>query len=252
MSHSIPFNKTKIIRFITFVLCFNLCHCFLGPKLQIKKALYTKDCLKLSQHFIYDLSKAEVEKSIKLCLRKKEYQKALALLSHLETNSNFERKINIWKQKADIYQNHLFLYSEAILELKKILKHQAMNSMTLQNLLQAQIKKELVKEALKTAEILLNIQDLKNQKKLEIQFIKARLLTLKKDRKKALDLFEKIKKENPKFFNKMQGAFYIALLLEEEERFEEAIKELKSVDWPFSEGKNRHWQYRQKNAAFSR
>ena len=215
--------------------------------------MYTKDCLKLSRHFIYDLSKKEIETSISLCFNKKEYRSALVLLSYLETTgSNFEEKINIWRQKADIYQNHLFLPSEAILELKKILKHQAMDYPDLQKLLQAQIKTEAFNEALKTSSLLLDTSNLGVQKKLEVQFIKARLLVLKKDRKQALSLFEEIKQTSPQFFDKMQGAFYTALLLEEEERFEEATEELKSIRWPFSEVKSKHWQYRKKNAANSR
>ncbi len=251
MNHQILFNKNKAIRLIALVICLNLCHCFLVPRLQIKRALYTKNCSKLSSDFIYNLSEKEIETSVSFCVQKKEYHSALVLLNYLETR-NFEKKINVWKQKAEIYQKHLFLYSEAILELKKILKHQPKDDETLQNLLQVQIKKEFFDKALETASILLDTPRLDVQKKLEIRFIKARLLVLKKNRKQALNLFREIKKTNPLFFNKMQGGFYIALLLEEEERFGEAMEELKSIRWPFSEIKNKHWEYRKKNSAKSR
>ena len=171
------------------------------------------------------------------------------LLNYLETKSSDSEKINIWKQKADIYQNHLFLYSEAILELKKILKHTAKDYTILYNLLKAQVKKGSFDKALKTASLLLKRKNLEIQRKMEIQFIKARLLVLNKNRKEALRLFMKIKEENPQFFEKMQGAFYTSLLLEEEERFEEAMEELESISWPFSDVKNRHWEYRKKNSS---
>ena len=195
----------------------------------------------------------EIEMSISLCLQKKEYRSALVLLNYLETKRiSLKEKMNIWKQKADIYQNHLFLYSEAILELEKILNQYSADYTTLYNLLQAQIKKESFSEALKTVSLLLKIENLETQKQLEVQFIKARLLVLSKKKKKALKLFTKLKEENSQFFDKMQGAFYTALLLEEEERFEEAMEELKSIRWPFSEVKSKHWQHRKENSAISR
>lgn len=163
-----------------------------------------------------------------------------------------EEKISIWKQKADIYQNHLFLHSEAVLELKKVLNHQPENYTVLYNLLQAQIKKESFSEALKSVSSLLRIENLETHKKMETQFIKARLLVLSRRRKEALELFTSIKEENPQFFDRMQGAFYTALLLEEEERFSEAIEELKNIRWPFSEVKSKHWMYRKENSAVSR
>ena len=191
--------------------------------------------------------------SISFCLQKKEYHSALVLLNYLETKSKKPReKTNIWKQKANIYQNYLFLYSEAILELEKILNHQRADYITLYNLIQAQIKKESFKEALKTVSLLLEVKNLTAQKQLEIRFIKARLLVLSKNRKEALELFTKLKEEDSQFFDRMQGAFYTALLLEEEERFEEAMEELKSIRWPFSEVKSKHWQHRKENSAVSR
>lgn len=187
-----------------------------------------------------------------MCLQKKEYHSTLSLLNYLETkNMKLEEKVDIWKQKADIYQNYLFLHSEAILELKKVLNHQPENYTILYNLLEAQIKKESFSEALKSVSLLLGMESLETRKKMEIQFIKARLLVLSKKREEALELFTNIKKESPQFFDKMQGAFYTALLLEEEERFSEAIEELKDVRWPFSEVKNRHWRHRKENSANS-
>ena len=220
------------------------------PRLKVKQALAVKNCSKLSRQFIYDLSVKEINKSISLCLEKKEYQLALVLLDYLETKiSNSEEKINIWRKKANIYQNHLFLYSLAVLELKKILKLQPKDYTSLYNLLKAQIKEEKFDSALKTVSLLLNTPKLKDQEKIEIQFIKARLFVLNKNRKQALDLFTEIRDKNPPFFDKMQGAFYTALLLEEEGRFDSALEELKSLRWPFSDVKSRHWIYRKKNSA---
>jgi len=246
-------NKSLIIRFTLFFLCLNLCQCFLAPRLKIKRALSTKNCSKLSRQLIYDLSAQEIKTSVSLCLQKKEYQSALLLLNYLETKDvNLREKINIWKQKADIYQNNLFLHSEAILELKKILNHQPKNYIVLHNLLKAQIKQESFNKALKTVSSLLEIENLEAQKKMEIQFVKARLLVLSKERKEALKLFTKIKEEDSKIFDRMQGAFYTALLLEEEERFEESMEKLKLIRWPFSEVKSKHWRHRKKNSAVSR
>lgn len=241
------------MKLFTLIFCLNLCHCFLAPRLQVRQALAVKNCSKLSRHFIYDLSVKEINKSIFLCLEKKEYHLALVLLNYLEKKTaSLEEKINIWRQKTDIYQNHLFLYSSAILELEKILKHKPKDYTSLYSLLKTQIKEELFDSALKTVSLLLNIPKLEDQKKIEIQFMKARLFVLNKNRKQALDLFTKIKDTNPPFFDKMQGAFYTALLLEEEERFDSALEELKSLRWPFSDVKSRHWIYRKKNSVNSR
>ena len=185
-----------------------------------------------------------------MCLEKKEYHSALVLLNYLEKKtSDFEEKINIWRQKVGIYQNHLLLYSSAILELKKILKYKPKDYASLYNLLKAQIKEEQFDSALKTVSLLLNTPKLEDQKKIEIQFIKARLFVLNKNRQQALDLFIKIRDTNSSFFDKMQGAFYTALLLEEEEQFDSALEELKSLRWPFSDVKSRHWMHRKKNSA---
>lgn len=251
LKSQILFNK--ITRLIALVLCLNLCQCFLVPRLKVKRTLSAKNCSKLSSQFFYDLSIKEIKTSVSLCLQKKQYHSALILLNYLETKSmKLKEKANIWKQKANIYQNHLFLYSEAILELEKLLKYQPADYGVLYNLLQAQIKKESFDKALKTVSLLLGMEALSDERRLEIQFIKARLLTLNKNRKEALELFTKLKKKNFHFFDKMQGGFYTALLLEEEERFEEAMEELKFIQWPFSEVKSKHWQYRKKNSAVSR
>ncbi len=246
-------NNNKAVKFIALMACFNLSGCFLASRLKIKTALYTKNCSKLSNDFIYDLSRKEIEESLSFCLQKKEYSSVLSLLSYLEAkNLSTEEKISIWRQKAEIYQKHLSLYSEASLEWKKVLEDRPADFSALQGLMKTQIKKELFDTALKTADLLLRESKLNGQKKLEIQFTKARLLVLTQKRKQALALFMEIRSTNPLFFDKMQGTFYTALLMEEEGRFEEAMEEVKTIRWPFSEGKSKHWQYRKENTVKSR
>lgn len=240
--------KMLLKLFLFLFLSINLCHCFIVPQIRIYQALKNKSCDKLSVNLFYDLSIKQMHTGVDVCLEKQKYDRALLFLDYLEDHeSELVDKVRILKKKAYIYMNNLFQYSKAIQEFEKILKYTKNDYTILLLLIEARIKNQSFQRALEDTQHLLTKQFDKPQR-LKLQFIRARLLLLLQQRQKALQAFEAIKKEDKVFFEKHQGSFYTALLLEEEKRFLEAIKELESIQWPFKQEKSEHWKSRNKNA----
>ena len=236
----------KVLPLIILSVLLN--HCFLIPRLQIRRAISSKDCQSLSQKLLYDLQKKDFEKSIPLCLKNKKYKETLLLVSELEKKDlKEEEKRNLRIQKFDLYHNHLFDYKNSIAELKKILKEDPNQTKYIKRLIQAYLKNNQLQEALKISNQTLLSKKLSKKSELEFQFIQARLLMLNQQRSQALKIFKKIKNKDFEFFKNNEGPFYTALLLEETQRFDEAIEALEQADWIFSSEKRKHWMYRKKN-----
>ena len=235
----------KILFF--FFLMTSLSHCFLVPRIKIKRAFQKKDCQKLSVHWIYDLSIEELKKSVQICLDKKQYQSAVALLNRQESLQNsLLEKARIFEERGRIYLFSMQDYPKAIREFKKILPLQPASFEITRLLITALIKEKLFREALENTQKLLSQKRTKRQR-LELEFIQARLLLFLQRKEQALKVFQRIKQKDPRFFEKRQGAFYTALLLEEDKKFLEAIKELQQTKWPFLKEKVFHWERRDEN-----
>lgn len=239
--------KNFLKKFIFFGLFFHLNCCFLIPRLKIIRAFQKKDCQKLRDHFIYDLSIKELKRSAALCLEKGKYLQAAAFLNHIEENAPLLEKLKAVKQKSEIYMNNLQDYSNAAAELEKFLSLRPGHFSAGKNLVIALMKSKSFKKALKRCQNLLSLS-LKENEKLELEFIQARLLFLLYRKREALAAFQSIREKNLKFFKSRQGGFYLALLLEEDKRFTEAIQELQKADWAFLENKILHWKNRKANS----
>ena len=235
--------KTALLLFLISALS----GCFMIPRWKINRALKTKNCRALSSKWIYDLSTRQIKKSFEICLEKKLYEESMDVLFFLEMKDlPFEQKIWIWRQKGRLYAENLFLYDQAAKEFEKILKKRPKDFRARKNLIQTRIKNKDFNTALKEVKgFVLDSKDNKN--KLKFQWLEARLLLLLKLRPAALKVFYDIQQTAPVFFKKNQGPFYLALLLEEEQKFLSAVKELRSAKWKFFDEKKEHWMNRFKN-----
>ena len=233
----------KVFFLIFFSVFLN--HCFIIPRFQIKRALSFKDCKSLSQNLLYDLQKKDLQKAVSVCLVHKKYKKALVLAWELEKKELTKKeKTNLWEQKLEVYSEHLLDFKSSIVELKKLLKLDP-NIRYTKMLIQAYLKSNQLQKALDVTDKTLPSTP---SEEIEIQFIKARLLMLSRRRVSALKIFNEIKKKDFNFFKKNEGPFYTALLLEETQKFDEAIQELEQADWVFAGEKKNHWIYRKENA----
>ena len=236
-----------MIKFLSFFfLMTQLSHCFLVPKIKIKRAFQKKDCQKLSVKWIHDLSIKELKKGIQVCLEKKQYHYAVSLLDREESLQNsLLEKTKIFKERGKIYLFYMQEYAKAGREFKKVLAFQP--DFEIHHLLiMALVKEKRFKEALENTQKLLAQKGTKEQS-LELEFIRARLLLFLQRKKQALEVFQTIKQKDSRFFKKRKGAFYTALLLEEDKKFLEAIEELQQTKWPFLKEKVSHWERRDKN-----
>ena len=112
-----------MIKFLFFFfLMISLSHCFLVPKIKIKRAFQKKDCQNLSVKWIYDLSIEELKKTVQICLEKKQYQYAITLLNQQESLQNsFLEKAKVFEERGKVYLFSMQDYTKAIREFKKIL-----------------------------------------------------------------------------------------------------------------------------------
>ena len=232
---------------IFFFLMTSLSHCFLVPKIKIKRAFQKKDCQKLSVDWIYDLSIEELKMGVQICLEKKQYHSAISLLNQEESLKNsLLKKVKIFEERGKVYLFFIKDYTKAIREFRKSLAHRPDHFEINHLLIMALIKEKLFKEALGSTQKLLS-QKITRRQRLELEFIRARLLLFLQRKEQALQAFQRIKQKDPRFFEKRQGAFYTALLLEEDKKFLEAIKELQQTNWPFLKEKVSHWERRDEN-----
>lgn len=220
--------------------------CFLIPKIQIYRALKKYNCEKIFSLQDY-LNKKEVLGGFQVCFSKKNYKRALDLLDLLESLSKeLSEKYLVFEKKGLLFfkmKQHL----RSSVYLKKALKIQPEAHGIRLNLVKTLISTLRFEEGLKEISFLLKNQ-LQEPLKSEAQLEQGKLLFFLGKNKEALKVLKKLKQKNPSFFSSQKGQFYLALVLEKEGSFQEAIKEMDQTQWPFSQYKKRHWEYRNRQA----
>lgn len=164
----------------------------------------------------------------------------------MESVASLSEKKSIWKRQAFIY-----LYqkkeSQARKYFEKILR-QNLNDHTIRlNIVESLLREGLFKAGLNHTSFLV-LKKIKQPLKSQIQWAHGKILFFLNEYSEAKRVFRDIKIENPSFFKKQGGSFYLASALEGERDFTQAIKEMKGVQWPFSIYKEQHWKHREDNA----